>query len=147
MDDPEPGQKICTLYLIENWQLFYGNFIRPKIKVGTEWVYKGQNADNCLNSVAALARTMYNRLFLWLVDLCNRTLIDQTMKSKNTRNNLDTANFPQRSTSSASSTSLVLRSSNSIRLNKSASTSVTKSSSNSSTIICKYNIFPSKESV
>ena len=44
MDDPEPGQKICQLYLIENWQLFYGNFIRPKIKVGTEWVYKGQNA-------------------------------------------------------------------------------------------------------
>ena len=36
MDDPEPGQKICQLYLIENWQLFYGNFIRPKIKVGTE---------------------------------------------------------------------------------------------------------------
>ena len=85
--DPEPGQKICKLYLIENWQLFYGNFIRPKIKVGTEWVYKGQNADNCLNSVAALARTMYNRLFLWLVDLCNRTLIDQTMKSKNTFKN------------------------------------------------------------
>ena len=81
MDDPVPGQNICKLYLIENWQLFYGNFIRPKIKVGTEWVYKGQNADNCLNSVAALARTMYNRLFLWLVDLCNRTLIDQTMKS------------------------------------------------------------------
>ena len=106
MDDPEPGQKICQLYGIENWQLFYGNFIRPKIKVrhhiiihhliinitflhmvmsmilkvGTEWVYKGQNADNCLNAVAALARTMYNRLFLWLVDLCNRTLIDQTMK-------------------------------------------------------------------
>ena len=51
-------------------------------QVGTEWVYKGQNADNCLNSVAALARSMYNRLFLWLVDLCNRTLIDPTMKSK-----------------------------------------------------------------
>ena len=91
MDDPEPGQKICTLYLIENWQLFYGNFIRPKIKVGTEWVYKGQNADNCLNSVAALARTMYNRLFLWLVDLCNRTLIDPTMKKVNFIGILDIA--------------------------------------------------------
>ena len=44
MDDPIPGQKIAQLYCIENWQLFYGNFIRPKIKVGTEWVYKGQNA-------------------------------------------------------------------------------------------------------
>ena len=33
MDDPIPGQKIAQLYGIENWQLFYGNFIRPKIKV------------------------------------------------------------------------------------------------------------------
>merc|ERR1719284_2388797 len=93
MDDPVPGQNICKLYLIENWQLFYGNFIRPKIKVGTEWVYKGQNADNCLNAVAALARTMYNRLFLWLVDLCNRTLIDQTMKKVNFIGILDIAGF------------------------------------------------------
>merc|ERR1712180_13601 len=93
MDDPVPGQNICKLYLIENWQLFYGNFIRPKIKVGTEWVYKGQNADNCLNSVAALARTMYNRLFLWLVDLCNRTLIDSTMKKVNFIGVLDIAGF------------------------------------------------------
>ena len=38
MDNPIPGQTICKLYKIENWQLFYGNFIRPKIKVGTEWV-------------------------------------------------------------------------------------------------------------
>ena len=75
MDDPVPGQNAATLLGVENWQLFYGNFIRPKIKVGTEWVYKGQNADNCLNAIAALARSMYNRLFLWLVDLCNRTLI------------------------------------------------------------------------
>ena len=44
MDDPEPGQKICKLYGIENWQLFYGNFIRPKIKVGSERMYK----DTCI---------------------------------------------------------------------------------------------------
>merc|ERR1712088_1161593 len=93
MDDPLPGQRVSQLCGVENWQLFYGNFIRPKIKVGTEWVYKGQNADNCLNSVAALARTMYNRLFLWLVDLCNRTLIDQTMKKVNFIGILDIAGF------------------------------------------------------
>jgi len=93
MDDPIPGQKVCQLCGIENWQLFYGNFIRPKIKVGTEWVYKGQNADNCLNAIAALARSMYNRLFLWLVDLCNRTLIDPTMKKVNFIGVLDIAGF------------------------------------------------------
>ena len=93
MDDPIPGQKASQLLGVENWQLFYGNFIRPKIKVGTEWVYKGQNADNCLNSIAALARSMYNRLFMWLVDLCNRTLIDPTMKKVNFIGVLDIAGF------------------------------------------------------
>jgi len=93
MDDPLPGQRVATLCGVENWQLFYGNFIRPKIKVGTEWVYKGQNADNCLNAIAALARSMYNRLFLWLVDLCNRTLIDPTMKKVNFIGVLDIAGF------------------------------------------------------
>merc|ERR1711970_137486 len=93
MDDPIPGQNVSTLCGIENWQLFYGSFIRPKIKVGTEWVYKGQNADNCLSSVAALARSMYNRLFMWLVDLCNRTLIDPTMKKVNFIGVLDIAGF------------------------------------------------------
>jgi myosin heavy subunit len=38
-----------------------------------------------------LARTMYNRLFLWLVDLCNRTLIDATMKKVNFIGILDIA--------------------------------------------------------
>merc|ERR1711872_362989 len=53
----------------------------------------GQNADNCLSSVAALARSMYNRLFMWLVDLCNRTLIDSTMKKVNFIGVLDIAGF------------------------------------------------------
>merc|ERR1719244_1772393 len=93
MDDPVPGQNVCKLLGVENWQLFYGNFIRPKIKVGTEWVYKGQNADQCLQAIAALARSTYNRLFLWLVDLCNRTLIDPTMKKVNFIGVLDIAGF------------------------------------------------------
>merc|ERR1712110_850868 len=92
-DDVAPGQRACTLYGIENFNLFYGNFIRPKIKVGTEWVYKGQNIDQSYQSVAALARSMYNRLFLWLVDLCNRTLIDPTMKKVNFIGILDIAGF------------------------------------------------------
>merc|ERR1712183_1253996 len=92
-DDVAPGQRACTLYGIENFNLFYGNFIRPKIKVGTEWVFKSQNANQCLNSVAALARSMYNRLFRYLVDMCNATLIDPTMKKVNFIGVLDIAGF------------------------------------------------------
>ena len=61
MDDAKPGQDVCKICGIDNWQLFYGNFIRPKIKVATEWVFKGQNANQCLNACAALARSLYNR--------------------------------------------------------------------------------------
>merc|ERR1719495_2932967 len=93
MDDAKPGQDVCKICGIDNWQLFYGNFIRPKIKVGTEWVVKGQTANQCLNSAAALARSLYNRLFLWLVDICNRTLIDPTMKKVNFIGVLDIAGF------------------------------------------------------
>jgi myosin heavy chain 6/7 len=92
-DDMVPGQKCCTLFGLENNAQFYGNFMRPKIKVGTEWVFKSQNANQCLNAIAALARSMYNRLFGWLVDLCNRTLIDPTMKKVNFIGVLDIAGF------------------------------------------------------
>jgi len=34
---------------LENHQLFYGNFIRTKIKVGTEGVFKSQNANQVIN--------------------------------------------------------------------------------------------------
>ena len=55
--------------------------------------YKGQYADNCLNSVAALTRSMYNRLFLWLAEPCNRTLTDPSMKKVNFIGVLDSADF------------------------------------------------------
>ena len=55
-DDLEPGAKCCKLFGVENNAMFYGNFMRPKIKVGTEWVFKAQNANQCLNAIAALAR-------------------------------------------------------------------------------------------
>merc|ERR1719184_478007 len=73
--------------------LFYGNFIRPKIKVGTEWVYKTQNVVAVTVGTGSIIKNIYNRLFLWLVDLCNRTLIDATMKKVNFIGILDIAGF------------------------------------------------------
>ena len=92
-DDMDPGARCCKLFGLESNPMFYGNIMRPKIKVGTEWVFKAQNANQCLNAIAALARSLYNRLFGWLVDLCNRTLIDPTMKKVNFIGVLDIAGF------------------------------------------------------
>merc|ERR1711981_1053079 len=45
------------------------------------------------NSCGAIARMTYNRLFLWLIDMCNRTLLDPTMKKANCCCVLDIAGF------------------------------------------------------
>ena len=55
-------------------------FCKPKIKVGTEWVTKGQNIDQSTQSVAGIARGIYDRIFKFLVEKCNQTLVDPTTK-------------------------------------------------------------------
>lgn len=56
------------------------NFVQPKIKVGAEWVVKGQNTAQANNSVAGIARAMFERQFRYLVAKCNETLVDPQMR-------------------------------------------------------------------
>merc|ERR1712045_453096 len=55
-------------------------FCKTRIKVGTEWVTKGQNIDQATNGVGGIARAIFDRIFKWLIVKCNDTLIDPTMK-------------------------------------------------------------------
>jgi len=68
-------------------------FCKPKIKVGTEWVTKGQTCDNATNGVGGIARACFDRLFKWLIIKCNDTLIDKSMKKANFCAVLDIAGF------------------------------------------------------
>merc|ERR1719167_2186229 len=68
-------------------------FCKPRIKVGTEWVTKGQNIDQATNAVSGIARGIFDRLFKWLIEKCNDTLIDPTMKKANFVAVLDIAGF------------------------------------------------------
>merc|ERR1719187_2002099 len=68
-------------------------FCKPRIKVGTEWVTKGQNIVQSMNAVGGIARAIFDRLFKWLIEKCNETLIDQTMKKANFCAVLDIAGF------------------------------------------------------
>merc|ERR1712045_555489 len=81
-DAPEISAKVATLCGIDPDQMMR-SFTKPKIKVGTEWVTKGQNIGQATNSVGGIARGIYSRLFSWLIDKCNATLIDQSMKKIN----------------------------------------------------------------
>ena len=64
---------------MDNEQL-YEFFARPKIKVGSEWVTKGQTVQQATNAVAGIARAIYEKQFRVLVQKCNDTLVDPTMR-------------------------------------------------------------------
>merc|ERR1711931_541418 len=68
-------------------------FCKPRIKVGTEWVTKGQNIEQSVNAVGGIARAIFDRVFKWLIVKCNDTLIDATMKKVNFVAVLDIAGF------------------------------------------------------
>merc|ERR1719249_626998 len=68
-------------------------FCKPRIKVGTEWVTKGQNIVQSTNAVGGIARAIFDRLFKWLIEKCNETLIDSSMKKCNFVAVLDIAGF------------------------------------------------------
>ena len=44
-------------------------------QVGTEWVCKTQNTNSCEVSVGSIIKNIYGRLFRYIVDMCNNTLI------------------------------------------------------------------------
>jgi len=66
---------------------------KPRIKVGNDFVNKGQNKEQCANSVQALSKAIYSRAFNWLVEIVNTTLDVQTVKRAHFIGVLDIAGF------------------------------------------------------
>nr|XP_025860981.1 myosin-4 isoform X2 [Vulpes vulpes] len=46
----------------------------PRVKVGNEYVTKGQTVQQVYNSVGALAKSIYEKMFLWMVTRINQQL-------------------------------------------------------------------------
>merc|ERR1740128_1360167 len=91
MDDAN-ALKVAELLGIDcEWMITY--FCKPKMKVGTEWVQKGSTCQNAANSVAGIARAVYERSFRIVVEKCNETLSDPTMKKVTYIGVLDIAGF------------------------------------------------------
>merc|ERR1711876_115479 len=85
-------EKIATLFGVDKFELFK-SFCKPKIKVGAEWVTKGQSCEQATNGVGGIARATFDRIFKWLIIKCNDTLIDKSMKKANFCAVLDIAGF------------------------------------------------------
>ena len=90
--DDTNAVKIAELCGVDaEWMITY--FCKPKLKVGTEWVSKGQTCSGASNSVAGIGRKIYELTFRFIVDKCNGTLIDPTMKKVQYIGCLDIAGF------------------------------------------------------
>ena len=89
--DSFPG-KTAALCGVDSAQMIKA-FCKPRIKVGTEWVTKGQTCEQGTNAVGGIARSIYDRVFKFLIEKCNQTLIDPTLKKANFCAVLDIAGF------------------------------------------------------
>merc|ERR1712042_374243 len=92
IDDMVIPNKVAELFGVGGDELFKA-FCKPKIKVGTEWVTKGQTCAQATNGVGGIARATFDRIFKWLIIKCNDTLIDKSMKKSNFVAVLDIAGF------------------------------------------------------
>merc|ERR1711962_229824 len=91
-EDQKHAKNVSSLLGIDNeWMINY--FCKPKLKVGAEWVTKGQTVSQASNSVAGIARSLYERTFKFIVDKCNDTLVDPSMKRVQFIGVLDIAGF------------------------------------------------------
>ncbi|KAM6162858.1 LOW QUALITY PROTEIN: myosin-15 [Erethizon dorsatum] len=72
-DGTENADKAALLMGINSSELVKG-LIHPKMKVGNEYVTKSQNVEQAIWSVGALSKSIYERMFKWLVASINRVL-------------------------------------------------------------------------
>jgi myosin heavy chain 6/7 len=90
--DETNALKVANLCGIDaEWMITY--FCKPKLKVGTEWVSKGQSCSGAASSVSGIGRKIYELVFRFIVDKCNETIIDPTMKKVHYIGCLDIAGF------------------------------------------------------
>ena len=92
MCDVAEGTNACELLGLPVEE-FYGCLMTPKVKVGTEFVTKGQNVDQVTFAVNALAKCIYARLFGWLVARVNQTLDTKGLQRQYYIGVLDIAGF------------------------------------------------------
>merc|ERR1712036_18151 len=90
--DETNADKVAEICGIDReWMITY--FCKPKLKVGTEWVSKGQTCTGAASSVSGIGRKIFENVFRFIVDKCNTTLIDLSMKKVQYIGCLDIAGF------------------------------------------------------
>ncbi|XP_016331509.1 myosin heavy chain 7-like [Sinocyclocheilus anshuiensis] len=72
-DGTEDTDKAAYLMGLNSADLIKG-LCHPRVKVGNEWVTKGQNVQQVNYAVGALSKAVYEKMFLWMVMRINQSL-------------------------------------------------------------------------
>jgi myosin heavy subunit len=68
--DTADGERVAHLLGLQVKD-FLNSLIKPRVKVGTEYVNKGQNVTQVLYAVTALCKAVYERMFFWIMERVN----------------------------------------------------------------------------
>ena len=68
-------------------------FCKPRFETGTEWIIKDQANDQANGAFGGIARAIFDRLFKFLIEKCNVTLVNPTLKREKFCAALDIAGF------------------------------------------------------
>uniref|UniRef100_A0A8C5AZ68 Myosin heavy chain, fast skeletal muscle-like n=1 Tax=Gadus morhua TaxID=8049 RepID=A0A8C5AZ68_GADMO len=79
-DGNEEADKISYLLGLNSADMLKG-LCYPRVKVGNEFVTKGQTVPQVYNSVSALGKSIYERMFLWMVIRINQMLDTKQARS------------------------------------------------------------------
>merc|ERR1712042_401510 len=78
--DTADGERVAHLLGLPVKE-FHNSLTKPRVKVGTEYVNKGQNMKQVTFAVGALCKSMFERLFLWQVIKINKALDTKERRS------------------------------------------------------------------
>ena len=73
LPDNTVAQKVCYLFGL-NVTDFTRSLLKPKLKVGRDFVTKAQNKEQVEFAVEAIAKAIYERMFKWIVQRINKSL-------------------------------------------------------------------------
>jgi myosin protein heavy chain len=91
--DTEDDAKNVALNFGIDHEAFLKALTKPRVRVGNEWVNKGQNLEQVSWAVAGLGKAIYARMFRWLIGRCNKTLDAKAIERKYFIGVLDIAGF------------------------------------------------------
>jgi myosin protein heavy chain len=92
LPDNTVAQKACHLLGL-NVVTMTNAFLKPRIKVGREFVNKAQTKDQVEYAVEAISKAVYERMFKWIVQRLNRSLDRSKRQGSSFIGILDIAGF------------------------------------------------------